>query len=71
MGALLQRSSVPLEGDSEPDFRSAVRKTHQPGNPTFDIWLYVWAVRKTGSVLGPVHDLAPPRRKVLMFPSRL
>jgi hypothetical protein len=24
---------------------------------TFDIWLYVWAVRRTGSVMAPVHDL--------------
>lgn len=70
MGALLQRSSLPLEGDDDPEVRSAVRKTRQPGNPTFDIWMYVWAVRKTGSVLGPVHDLTRPRPKVLMFPSR-
>lgn len=25
--------------------------------PNFDVWLYVWAVRGTGSVFAPVHDL--------------
>ena len=70
MGALLQRSSLPFAGDSDPEVRGAFRKTLQPGNPTFDIWLYVWAVRKTGSVLGPVHDLTPLRAKVFAFPSR-
>jgi hypothetical protein len=68
MGALPQRSSIPLAGDSDPELRGAVRKTLQPGNPTFDIWLYVWAVRKTGSVLGPAHDLVRPLAKVLAFP---
>jgi hypothetical protein len=70
MGALLQRSSIPLAGDSDPEVRSAVRKTLRPGNPAFDIWFYVWAVRKTGSVMGPVHDLALTRAKVLTFRSR-
>ena len=70
MGALPQRSSLPFVGDGDPEFRGALRKSLQPGNPIFDIWLYVWAVRKTGSVLGPVHDLTHPRAKVLAFPSR-
>jgi hypothetical protein len=70
MGALLQCSSIPLAGDSDPEVRSAVRKTLQSANPAFDNWFYVWAVRKTGSVMGPVHDLLSQRVKVLTFPSR-
>ncbi|HUK86730.1 MAG TPA: hypothetical protein VLT85_03620 [Terriglobales bacterium] len=70
MGALLQRSSIPLAGDSDPEVRSAVRKTLQSANPIFDTWFYVWAVLKTGSVMGPVHDLPSQRVKVLTFPSR-
>ena len=71
MGALLQRSSLPLEGDDDPEVRGAVRKSQQPGNPIFDTWFYVWAVRKTGSVLEPVHDLTRQRAKVLAFPARI
>ena len=70
MGALPQRSSIPFAGDNDTEFRGGLRKSLQPGNATFDLWLYVWAVRKTGSVMGPVHDLARPPAKVLTFPSR-
>lgn len=57
MGALLQHSSSPLAEHNNSAVRGAVRKIFQPGNPTFDTWLYVWAVRNTRSVLEPVHDL--------------
>ena len=56
MGAATQRSIIPLASDT-PEFRKAGPRLVKPENRTFDIWLYVWAVRKTGSVMVPVHDL--------------